>query len=188
MYQCCPFGRGTQAVLETEFPHINMLEFVSHNFKRPSSVQDKDFWLLLGPRPEGISPDCQWVGICPIAKMPLIVAHLPSSFLVCWQCSELQLSQSGGDWGIFRSGIGLHITPCGCLAYNHCEFWMRLPKFWIVNNPSDKAVWSCSHYFFSCLCGFKISCHWHSIMCNYSCLCLWSGKSNFFSWCHSARL
>lgn len=135
-------------MLETEFPHINTLGFVSHNFKRPSSVQDKDFWLLLGPRLEGSSPVCQWVGICPVARMSLKVAHLPCWFLVCWQCSEQLLSQSFGDWGIFRSGIGLHITSCGRLTYSHCEFWMRLPKFWIVNNPSDKAVWNCSHYFF----------------------------------------
>lgn len=31
-------------MLETGFPHVNMLGFVSHNFKRPSYEQDKDFW------------------------------------------------------------------------------------------------------------------------------------------------
>lgn len=150
MYQCCPFGQGTQAVLETEFPQVNMFGFVSHNFKRPMSVLDKDLWMLLGPRIEGSSPVCLLFVL--VGRTSLIVAHLPCGFLVCWQCSELLLSQSCGDWGIFRSGIGLHIS--GCLAYNHWEVWMRLPKFWIVNNPLDKALRRFPHYFFSCLSGF----------------------------------
>lgn len=56
-----------QAVLETELPQVNMFGFVSHNFKRPPSVQNKDLWLLLGPRLEGSSP-----GVSELAFVSLI--------------------------------------------------------------------------------------------------------------------
>lgn len=148
-----------QAVLETELPQVNMFGFVSHNFKRPPSVQNKDLWLLLGPRLEGSSPVCQWAGICLVERTSLIVARLACGFLVCWQMQWAVVNMVLWaavvtvlwwlrNFQIMHSTTHNHLWLSGLQS---CEVWM---KFWIVSNPLDKALWSCSHYFFSCLSGF----------------------------------
>lgn len=43
-------------MLETEVPQVDMFGFISHNFKGPTAVQDKDLWFPLTPRLESSSP------------------------------------------------------------------------------------------------------------------------------------